>query len=185
MSHTASLEEANAARLPLGFRDQCSACVLPGVLPPPPCPLTPAHPPACSSRSTSAASRRSTCRGSARTRGACVRSSGQAGGRIDGWPGAAIDVLARVAGEGGQRWACGGAWPCARARQAVRRKTQHALQTAASSMMALRSSSCGRACALSLRRGRCTDGDTASGMALKRAHCATPARGTSPCLKPC
>ena len=44
MSHTASLEEANAARLPLGFRDQCSACVLPALLPPPPCPLTPAHP---------------------------------------------------------------------------------------------------------------------------------------------
>ena len=27
--HTASVEEANAARLPLGFRDQCSAYVQP------------------------------------------------------------------------------------------------------------------------------------------------------------
>ncbi|UZJ54523.1 hypothetical protein CBS101457_003843 [Exobasidium rhododendri] len=27
--HTASLEESNAARLPLGYRDQCSALLIP------------------------------------------------------------------------------------------------------------------------------------------------------------
>ncbi|PWN53923.1 hypothetical protein IE53DRAFT_383558 [Violaceomyces palustris] len=28
-NHTATLEEANAARLPLGYRDQCSALLIP------------------------------------------------------------------------------------------------------------------------------------------------------------